>query len=135
MKKNSCFRRVLCFILALLIFAVPVTSFAEDADLSVEQGAHSIDGKIPVVGPLEALSMAPAAIMYDVTDDTIVYATDPDSTYNPAGLVKLMTGLLVAEKGNMSDMVTITQETIDDCVGSNGIDFQVGEQVSMLDLL
>lgn len=135
MKKNFCFRRVLCFILALLIFAVPVTSFAEDADLSVEQGAHSIDGKIPVVGPLEALSMAPAAIMYDVTDDTIVYATDPDSTYNPAGLVKLMTGLLVAEKGNMSDMVTITQETIDDCVGSNGIDFQVGEQVSMLDLL
>lgn len=135
MKKNSVFRRILCCILALLIVAVPVASTGTDPDLSIEQGAHSIDGKIPVVGPLEGLAKAPAAIMYDVTDDTIVYATDPDTPYNPAGLVKLMTGLLVAEKGNMSDMVTITQETLDDCVGSYGIDFQPGEVVSMLDLL
>lgn len=135
MKKIYGFQRVLCFVLALLIFAVPVTSSAVDADLSIEQGAHSIDGKIPVVGPLEALAEAPAAIMYDVTDDTVVYATDADTPYNPAGLVKLMTGLLVAEKGNMNDMVTITQETMDDCAGSYGIDFQVGEVVSMLDLL
>lgn len=135
MKKNCCFRRILSFALALLIFAVPVASAEENSDLSVEQGAHSIDGKIPVVGPLEGMELAPAAIMYDVTDDTVVYATDPDTPYNPAGLVKLMTGLLVAEKGNMSDMVTITQETLDDCVGSYGIDFQPGEVVSLLDLL
>ena len=135
MKKICFFRRMLCVVLAMLIFAVPAASTSVDEDLSVEQGAHSIDGKIPVVGPLEELALAPAAIMYDVTDDTIVYATDPDTPYNPAGLVKLMTGLIVAEKGNMSDMVTITQETLDDCVGSYGIDFQPGEVVSMLDLL
>lgn len=135
MKKNCFIRRILSFALALLIFAVPVASAEVDSDLSVEQGAHSIDGKIPVVGPLEGMELAPAAIMYDVTDDTVVYATDPDTPYNPAGLVKLMTGLLVAEKGNMSDMVTITQETLDDCVGSYGIDFQPGEVVSLLDLL
>ena len=79
MKKNSVFRRILCCILALLIVAVPVASTGTDPDLSIEQGAHSIDGKIPVVGPLEGLAKAPAAIMYDVTDDTIVYATDPDT--------------------------------------------------------
>ena len=134
--KNFCvFRRILCAALALLIMIVPVVAADTESDLSIEQGAHSIEGKIPVVGPLESLAKAPAAIMYDVTDDTIVYATDPDTPYNPAGLVKLMTGLIVAEKGNMSDMVTITQETMDDCVGSYGIDFQPGEVVSMLDLL
>lgn len=134
--KNFCFfQRIMCCLLALLMLAVPVASASADADLSVEQGAHSIDGKIPVVGPLEGLALAPAAIMYDVTDDTIVYATDPDSPYNPAGLVKLMTGLIVAEKGNMDDMVTITQETLDDCYANYGIDFQVGEIISLYDLL
>ena len=135
MKKFCVFQRIICCVLAFLMFAVPTVSASADADLSVEQGAHSIEGKIPVVGPLEGMELAPAAIMYDVTDDTIVYATNPDEPYNPAGLVKLMTGLIVAEKGNMDDMVTITQETLDDCYASFGVEFQVGEIVSLYDLL
>ena len=122
MKKFCTFQRIICCVLSLLMLAIPVTSVNADADLSIEQGAHSINGKLSVVPPLEELALAPAAILYDVTDDTVVYATDPDSSYDPAGLVKLMTGLIVAEKGNMDDMVTITQETLDDCYGSLGID-------------
>lgn len=135
MKKFCLFQRMFCCVLAFLMITVPTVSASADADLSVEQGAHSIEGKIPVVGPLDGMELAPSAIMYDITDDTIVYATNPDAPYNPAGLVKLMTGLIVAEKGNMNDMVTITQETLDDCYASYGIDFQVGEIVSLYDLL
>ena len=135
MKNFYTFRRIICCILTLLMLTVPVTSVSAESDLSIEQGAHSINGKLSVVPPLEELALAPAAILYDATDDTVVYATDPDSSYDPAGLVKLMTGLIVAEKGNMNDMVTITQETLDDCYGSLGIDFQAGEVVSLYDLL
>jgi len=156
MKKFFLFRRIICCLLILLMITTPaaatttsttettapVTDSTEptaatvtDVDLSIEQGAHSIEGKIPVVGPLESLALAPAAILYDVTDDTIVYSTDPDGSYNPAGLVKLMTALIVAEKCDMNDMITITQETLDDCYGSLGIELQVGEVISMYDLM
>lgn len=135
MKKTCFFRRLICCVLALLIMAIPVSATQTEPDLSVEQGAHSIDGKIPVVGPLEKLALAPSAILFDVTDDTLVYATEPDTQRYPAGLVKLMTGLIVAEKCDLTDMVTITQEDLDACYGSYGLELFVGEIMSMQDLL
>ena len=135
MKKTGLFCRALCVILSFLFLVIPVWAADTQPDLSIEQGCRTIEGKVPLLGPMEELALAPSVFFYDITNETIIYATNPDTPQYPAGLVKLMTALIVSQKGNMDDMVTVKQETIDACYGSYGIDLQAGEVISMKDLM
>jgi len=135
MKKAGLFCRTLCFILSFLFLAVPVLATDTQPNLSIEQGCRTMEGKVPLLGPMEELALAPSVFFYDITNETIIYSTNPDTPHYPAGLVKLMTALIISQKGNMDDMVTVKQETIDACYGSYGIDLQAGEVISMQDLM
>lgn len=135
MKKTGLFCRALCVILSFLFLVIPVWAADTQPDLSIEQGCRTIEGKVPLLGPMDELALAPSVFFYDITNETIIYATNPDTPQYPAGLVKLMTALIVSQKGNMDDMVTVKQETIDACYGSYGIDLQAGEVISMKDLM
>ena len=55
----------------------------------------------------------------------------------PASMTKIMTALLVLEKGNLDDIVTVSQKAVDsvDIYQSSNIGLQVGEEVSVRDLL
>ena len=135
MKKSGLFYRTFCSLLALLLLVTPISAADSDNDMSIMQGCRTIDGKVPLLGPMEELAMAPSVVFFDVTNDTLIYATNPDTPQYPAGLVKMMTALIVSKKGNMDDMVTVKQETIDACYGTYGIDLQAGEVISMNDLM
>jgi len=135
MKKTGLFHRIICMGLALLLLAVPAAATDSQTDMSIEQGCRTIEGKVPLLGPMEELALAPSVFFYDITNETIIYATNADTPQHPAGLVKLMTALIVSQKGNMDDMVTVKQETIEACYGSYGIDLQAGEVMSMHDLM
>lgn len=137
MKKTSVGCRILCFILTVLLIAVPVYGADTDnLDLSVTQGYHSIDAQRPMLSKLEDISNLYSAVLYDNTNDALIYADNPDQKFDPASLVKIMTGLIIAEKGNLEDQVIIDGDLL---VGfsenSVGIGLADGEIISMQDLL
>lgn len=123
-------------ILALLFIAVPVTADEAEVDMSVSQGCRTIDAQVPLLNTDEELADAYAGLLYDITNDTLIFASNPDEPLNPAGLVKIMTAYIVAEQGNMSDMVTVRQEVLDTVSsGSRGMDLQAGEVIPLQDLM
>lgn len=137
MKKTGVVCRILCFIFAVLIMTVPAhASQTDGADMSVIQGCHSIDAQVPMLGSTEEVTNVYSAFLYDYTNDTLIYSLNPDQKYDPASLVKIMTGLLVVEKGNLDDMVTVDGSLLEVLpTNSLGIGLQAGEVISLRDLL
>ena len=80
---------------------------------------------------------AETAIVMDASSGYILYQKDMDKKMYPASMTKIMTALLVLEKGNLDDIVTVSQKAVDsvDIYQSSNIGLQVGEEVSVRDLL
>ena len=137
MKKTDAVSRILCFLFAFIFLCfVPVSARATVVDMSVTQGCHSIDAQMPMLGTTEEITNVYSAFLYDYTNDTLIYSYNPDQKYDPASLVKIMTGLIIAERGNMADVITVRQDLIDMLpANSLGINLQAGETISMRDLL
>lgn len=136
MKKTDFICRFLCVILVLINIIIPVKADEAELDMSIAQGCRTLDGMVPLLKTAEELDDAYAALLYDINNDTIVFGKNLDEPQNPAGLVKIMTGLIVAEKGNMEDNVTIRQEVLDVLsTGNRSLDFQDGEIIPMVDLM
>ena len=138
MKNSGIISRIISFLLIMLLMAFPVSasSIAEE-DMSVVNGCHSLDAQVPMlINSSEEVTNVYSAFLYDYTNDTLIYALDPDVQYPPASLVKIMTGLIVAEKGNLSDQVTVSQDVLNTLpTNSMGINLQAGEIITMEDLL
>ena len=136
MKIASIFKKLLCCLLVLSLLASPVCATEAESDMSVMQGCRTLDGQRAMHSADERLAKTYSALLYDVTNDVLLYADNPDGKYSPAGLVKIMTGLIMAEQGNMQDEVTVKQELLDDMFsGNRGMDLQAGEILTMQDLM
>lgn len=146
MKKN----RFFCFLISLMIAVQPVllSSSATDIstvsanipvtgmDVSVTGGSHSIDAQVPLLGSNKMLKTTAAAFLYEVTSDTVLYVWNPDTRQEPASLVKIMTAMITLEKGNLSDVVTVTQSALD-VIPPGTVNEQLlpGEQLTLEDLM
>lgn len=137
MKNSGVACRIISYILIVLMMVFPVSANSITEDMSVISGCHSLDAQVPMlINSEEQITNVYSAFLYDYTNDTLIYAEDPDVKYPPASLVKIMTGLIVAEKGNMSDEVTVRQDVLDTLPeNSIGINLQAGEVIVMEDLL
>jgi len=137
MKKTGLACRILCSLLSfvfLLIIPVNATSF--DENLSVTQGCHSVDAQVPMLGSGNKIKNAQSVFLYDYGNDVLLYTQEPDLQCYPASLVKIMTCLLIAQKGNLDDEVVIRQEVLDTVPpGSMSIDLKAGEILTLGDLL
>lgn len=134
MKKSGIMRRLICGVLAVMLLSIPVC--AAENDMSVTQGCRTIDGQKPLDSKDERLVKTVSAFLYDVTNDVVVYADNPDAQFSPAGLAKIMTCLIVAENADMSERVTVKQEVLDTMYSLNrGMDLQAGEELSVQDLM
>lgn len=109
-------RRLLCILLLLCCLSMQV--------LAVEPPAMT----------------AKAALLYEASTDTVLYAHNADQKMYPASTTKLMTAALALEYGNPEDTVTVRQSAVDDIVSygndlRNSVYFLTGEQVSFMDML
>ena len=135
MKKSGTIRRTIC-ILLILLFAVPTQATNEGLNMSVARGCHSIEAQVPLLTPKKEVENVYSAFLYDNTNDALLYSQDPDLQLPPAGLVKIMTALIVAERGNMDEKITVRQEVLDTLSpNSMGVNLKDGEIISMRDLL
>lgn len=131
MKKN----RIFSFLLAIFILgccAIPVLG-VEGSDVASSHGLHATQ---PLAGSEQLLDTAKAVIAYELNTETMLYAWNPDQRIDPSGIVKILTALLVLEKGNMQDMVTVYRKTLDTIEwGSVSAGLIAGEEVLLRDLL
>lgn len=131
MKKH----RLLCLFLCLIMcLAVPVEAAAGDS--SVTAGCHSVDAALPLADSGQLTDTAKAAIVYELSSDTMVYSWNPDEKIYPSSMVKLMTALVALEKGDLEEKVAVTKRALNLMqAGSVSAGLMAGEEMKLLDLL
>jgi len=135
MKKMS----AISFLLALflLLGGVQQPVYAEEtASIVVSAGCHSLQAQVPLGGTQQKVETAQSVILYELNTDTLLYAYQPDLPVNPTGMVKLLTALVVIEKGNLADEVTVRRSVLDSvAIGSVSAGLKAGEVITVKDLL
>jgi D-alanyl-D-alanine carboxypeptidase (penicillin-binding protein 5/6) len=89
--------------------------------------------------PISAPELSAAsAILVDQDSGQVLFAEDADEERAIASLTKIMTGLLVLERTDLSEVVTVTADSVildDDRSGIAALGLEEGEQISVRDLL
>lgn len=106
-------------------------------DASVEYGSRTLDAKVPLSDTDDYKANAKAALLYDLTSDTLVFAQDADVQLYPASLTKVMTCLLTLEmQQDLDTVVTVTKAGLQGMEpGGSNASLQVDEQITVRDLL
>lgn len=133
-------RICLLLLVAVLLVNLPVAALATKDTASnaySASGSVGLDAQIPVGGTEQLLETAKAAILYELTGDTMVYAWNPDQTIDPSGMNKLLTALIALEKCDPLEMVTVSRTVVQSAalIGSVSAELKVGEEISLIDLL
>lgn len=135
MRKLGLICLTLCLLASFLLNPLPV--FAEDfQNNTITNGAHSVDGANPLLGSDRLVSNVQSAIVYETKSQTLMYAFNADEQVSPASLVKILTALIVAEQGDLSDAVTVTEAALNS-VAADAVsaDLVAGEVLTVEDLL
>lgn len=87
--------------------------------------------------PLDNVSLGEEqeGLLLDIDNQSVMFSKGAYNRVYPASITKIMTAILALEYGNMADTVTITQEDITLEAGSQVCGFQVGDRVTMDQLL
>ncbi len=135
MQKKRYISYLLIFLL-LMSFCVPGVHAEENETLSVTKGCHSYDSDLGLLGSSQWTENAAAVFLYETVSQTVMYQWEADKQLYPASMVKIMTALLVMEKGILTDTVSVTQAALDS-VSSDAItvDLQAGEKITVQDLM
>ena len=75
-------------------------------------------------------TLSPSVILMEESTGTILYEKNSDEAHYPASITKIMTTLLALENGTLSDMVTFSDDAINNTEGS-GIARDYGEQMTL----
>jgi len=87
---------------------------------------QTVPGSLPKVG-------ASSVIVINVRSGQVLYEKDPDQIRAPASTTKLLTGLIVAETGNLDQTVTVAQ--VDTLAEPVKLNIKPGEIYQRIDLL
>ncbi len=128
---------VMIIVLAALVSVCCADAFAaEDEDLTVSKGCHSLDGTQALFGSERKTENGSAVFLYETQSQTVLYQWESDKQVYPASLVKIMTALLVLENGTLTDTVVVTQSALDTVsYDAISVDLQAGEKISVEDLM
>lgn len=89
-----------------------------------------VDVKAADYWPDAPETLSPGVILMEESTGTIIYEKNSDEAHYPASITKIMTTLLALENGNLSDMVTFSDDAINNTEGS-GIARDYGEQMTL----
>ena len=89
-----------------------------------------VDVKAADYWPDAPETLSPSVILMEESTGTILYEKNSDEAHYPASITKIMTTLLALENGNLSDMVTFSDDAINNKEGS-GIARDYGEQMTL----
>lgn len=107
------FKNKILILLFILILSLQTIVFADEVDVNSK-----------------------AAILVEVSTGRILYEKNSTKQMYPASTTKIMTAILVLEKCQLTDMVKVTENALNNIPsGYVRCDLQVGEEISVKDLL
>ncbi len=83
----------------------------------------------------EALITSEAGALFDVTDCNALYSKNSFERLYPASITKVMTAIIAIEEGNLSDVVTVTDEAIINESGASLCGIKPGDKLTLEQLL
>ena len=94
---------------------------------------------LAVIDPQEeydaSVTSSEAGIVLNTTDKTVVYSKNPYERLYPASLTKVMTALLVFEKGGLDETVEVTKDAVITENGASLAGIKPGDQITVRELL
>ena len=107
-----------------------------DETSGLHTGCYSVDATTSMHGTGEIIKNAKSVFLYEVNTQTLMYALNPDMPLDPSSLVKIMTGLIALEKGNLTEEIMVKQSVLDLLPrGAVSADLQAGEYITLENLL
>lgn len=129
----------LIMISSLMLFPVNAeeTETQEEVpDTSVLNGCHTIEAQQPLLGTAQLVTNAKSVLMYETGSDTLLYAWNADTQFEPASFAKVMTAFIAIEKGNLKDAVTVKKSALSSLPASETEErFFENEVLTLEDLL
>lgn len=108
------YTKIIALILALIMCLPICVSATENVtDVAVVNGCRSLDAAMTYLGTKSITENVGSAIVYETNSDTLMYSLDADAKVYPSSLVKILTALIAVEKGNLQDVITVTQDVLD----------------------
>lgn len=135
------FKRALCILIAFLLafstsFVSVLADEQENPDISAQQGSHSLDATQCLLGNNRLVNNTKAAILYETKTQTLLYSYNADERMYPSSFVKLMTLLIALEEGDLDELVTVKQETLNSVPNdAMSVYLYAGEKLTLNDLL
>ena len=122
-------------ILLMLLAAIPVSATEQQPPVNESVSCYSLDATSAILGKDELIKNSDAIIVYERKSQTMMYSWNPDAAVFPASLVKIMTGLIVAEEGNMEEVITVKESVLSLIpYDAATIDLQPDEVLTLKDL-
>lgn len=105
-------------------------------DIPNTLGHYGIEATSAYLGSEKIIDNVGAAVLYEINSDTMLYTWHADEKVYPSSLVKIMTALIAIEKGNLQDIITVSQTALDSVpYYAASAELQVDEQITLSDLL
>lgn len=119
--------------------ASPSSSASPAASTSPSASPSAVSSPAPSAEPSKAVFPEPhakAAVLIDLKGGRTIYQSHADEKAFPASTTKIMTALLALEKGNLSDVITVSETALADINYLHSrIDLKVGEELTLEQLL
>ena len=131
------YTKIIALILVLIMCLPICVSATENVDdATVFNGCHSLDAVMTYLGTKTITENVGSAIVYETNSDTLMYSLDADAKVYPSSLVKILTALIAIEKGNLQDVITVTQDVLDTVpYYAASAELVADEKISLSDLL
>lgn len=134
MKKRKILAAVLCITLALIVCGVSVC--AADVEDTWYNSCNTLDAQRAYFETVPNTDNAKAVLLYEITTDTMMHMRNADVPMYPSSLTKILTALIVIERANLSDVVTVRQDVLDTVAENAAKAYLVaGEVMSVENLL
>ena len=125
----------ICTIIILILANCTVYVFADDVDEEelLENEVKEISVETIAEEQKEPVLNARAAVIYDRKTKEIIWGKNENEKKAMASTTKIMTAIVVLEKGNLSDVVTISKKAAN--TGGSRLKINTNDKISVLDLL
>lgn len=125
----------ICTIIILILANCTAYVFADDADEEelLENEVKEISVETIAEEQKEPVLNAKAAVIYDRKTKEIIWGKNENEKKAMASTTKIMTAIVVLEKGNLSDVVTISKKAAN--TGGSRLKINTNDKISVLDLL
>lgn len=108
------YTRIIAIILVLIIcFHISALAAESKPDATIANGCRSLDASMTYLGTKSISPNIDSAIVYETNSSTLMYALNADEKVYPSSLVKILTALIAVEKGNLQDIITVSQDVLD----------------------